>query len=137
MPIFYYTRVEWGGYGFSSTQIAMFLGLGGLAQSIWLLLVFPRLHWHIGTGGVLRLCASVWPVWFVAMPATNYLLRLGLETTFWTFTPFLLVVGSGVAMAFSKSFPSTIFQLKAMSSDIRNLTLATFFVNSCLPTCDK
>ncbi|RAO69573.1 uncharacterized protein BHQ10_005585 [Talaromyces amestolkiae] len=101
VPIFYYTSVDLGGYGLSDSQIAMFLGIAGLSQAVWLLFVFPRLHWRIGTGGVLRLCASAWPVWFVATPAANYLLRLGLETTFWTIAPFLLVVGSGVAMAFT------------------------------------
>ncbi|PCG97911.1 Tetracycline resistance protein, TetA/multidrug resistance protein MdtG [Penicillium occitanis (nom. inval.)] len=100
VPIFYFTSVELGGYGFSEFQIAMFIGVGGFAQALWLLFVFPWLQWRIGTGGVLRLCASVWPVWFAATPATNYLLRLSLDTAFWTFTPFLLVVGSGVAMAF-------------------------------------
>ena len=104
MPIFYFTSVELGGYGFSEFQIAMFFGVGGLAQALWLLFVFPWLQWRIGTGGVLRLCASVWPVWFAVTPAANYLLRLNLDTAFWTFAPFLLVVGSGVAMAFSRSF---------------------------------
>lgn len=105
MPIFYFTSVELGGYGFSEFQIAMFIGVGGLAQAIWLLFVFPPLQRRIGTGGVLRLCATAWPVWFAATPAANYLLRLKLETAFWTFAPILLVIGSGVAMAFSMSFP--------------------------------
>lgn len=101
VPVFYFTSVELGGYGFSEFQISIFMGLGGLAQAIWLLVIFPRLQRRIGTGGVLRLCASVWPVWFAATPLANYLLRLELDTAFWIFAPFLLVVGSGVAMAFS------------------------------------
>lgn len=108
MPVFYFTSVELGGYGFSEFQISIFIGVGGLAQAIWLILIFPRLQQRIGTGGVLRLCASVWPVWFAATPVANYLLRLKLDTAFWTFAPFLLVVGSGVAMAFSMSFPQPI-----------------------------
>lgn len=101
MPVFYFTSIGRGGYGFSENQISVFIGIGGLSQSIWLLLVFPKLQHRVGTGGVLRLCATVWPLWFLATPATNILLRYNLDTAFWTIAPTLLVVGSGVAMAFS------------------------------------
>ncbi|QGA14313.1 hypothetical protein EYB26_001966 [Talaromyces marneffei] len=89
------------GYGFSELQISIFIGVGGLAQAIWLLFIFPRLQQRTGTGGILRLCASVWPFWFAATPVGNYLLRLKLDTAFWAFAPLLLVVGSSVAMAFT------------------------------------
>uniref|UniRef100_A0A093VN20 Putative peptide/nitrate transporter n=1 Tax=Talaromyces marneffei PM1 TaxID=1077442 RepID=A0A093VN20_TALMA len=89
------------GYGFSELQISIFIGVRGLAQAIWLLFIFPRLQQRTGTGGILRLCASVWPFWFAATPVGNYLLRLKLDTAFWAFAPLLLVVGSSVAMAFT------------------------------------
>jgi hypothetical protein len=107
MSVFYFTSVKFGGYGLSEFQISVFIGLGGLSQSIWLLTVFPPLQRRIGTGGVMRLCASVWPIWFFFTAALNYLLRLELEAVFWVLGPTLIVVGSGVAMAFSTFFRST------------------------------
>lgn len=102
MPVFYFTSISLGGYGFSEFQISIFIGIGGLAQAIWLLFVFPSLQRRIGTGGIMRLCSSVWPFWFLLTAGANALLRLGWSTIFWVYAPTILVVGSGVAMAFSK-----------------------------------
>lgn len=102
MPVFYFTSIGLGGYGFSEFQISIFIGIGGLSQAIWLLFVFPSLQRRIGTGGIMRLCASVWPFWFFLTAGANALLRLGWDNVFWIYAPTLLVLGSGVAMAFSK-----------------------------------
>ncbi|EED22793.1 conserved hypothetical protein [Talaromyces stipitatus ATCC 10500] len=59
VPVFYFTSVKLGGYGFSEFQISIFIGVGGLSQAIWLLLIFPRLQRRIGAGAVMRFCASV------------------------------------------------------------------------------
>ena len=102
IPVFFFTDVALGGYGFTPLQISLFITLGGLSQSIWLLLVFPPLQKRIGTGGVLRACAVVWPILFFMVAAGNMFLRRGWNITFWIVAPTSLVIGSGVAMAFSK-----------------------------------
>lgn len=97
-----YTPIELGGFGFSSELIALFIALAGAAQAAWLLLVFPRLHKRVGTGQVLWFCACAWPVFFALNPAYNLLLRYGATTFFWVTAAPMLMMGSGVAMAFGK-----------------------------------
>lgn len=104
MPVFYFTSVKLGGYGLKEFQISIFIGIGGLSQAIWLLLVFPPLQRRIGTSGVLRICFNAWPIWFLCTPLMNYLQRLGLYTLFWALVPIVIVIGSGIAMAFSTFF---------------------------------
>ncbi len=77
------------------------MGLGGLSQSLYLLIIFPWLQKRIGTAGVMRLCANAYPFFFAILPVCNILLRNGLTTAFWVITPVALVVGSGVAMSFT------------------------------------
>jgi hypothetical protein len=78
------------------------MGVGGLSQALWLLLVFPPLHKRVGTGGVLRLCALAWPISFAIDPLCNVLLRYDLRVVFWIVFPLQAIFGCGVAMAFSK-----------------------------------
>jgi hypothetical protein len=107
-PIFYFTSPKLGGYGFTPFQISIFIGTAGLSQALWLLFVFPPLQRRIGTGGVLRACAIAWPLFFLANPVGNIFLRHGWTAIFWTVQPTLLVIGSGVAMAFSKLGPEVV-----------------------------
>ncbi|RDL36140.1 Major facilitator superfamily transporter [Venustampulla echinocandica] len=100
-PVFWFTHPELGGYGFSPMQISLFMGSIGISQSIWLLLVFPPLQHAIGTGGVLRLCFYVWPIFFLSSPLCNMFLRKGWYTAFWIVAPVFQIGGSGVAMAFT------------------------------------
>ena len=102
IPVFYFTDVALGGYGFTPLQISLFMALGGLSQSIWLLLLFPPLQKRFGTGGVLRGCAVVWPLLFFAVAAGNMFLRRGWNITFWVVVPTSIAIGHGVAMAFSE-----------------------------------
>lgn len=102
-PVFYFTDIALGGYGFSPLQISLFMALGGLAQSIWLLIAFPPLQRRFGTGGVLRGCAVVWPILYFTVAAGNLFLRQAWDLVFWIVAPTSLVIGSGVAMAFSES----------------------------------
>lgn len=102
LPIFCFTPVELGGFGFSPFQISIFMATGGASQAIWLLLIFPPLQHRFGTGGVLRSCAIAWPIMFATWPICNELLRHHWTVAFWTVAPINLVLGSGVAMAFSK-----------------------------------
>jgi hypothetical protein len=80
------------------------MGLNGAAQAAWLLLVFPPLQHKIGTKGVIRLCALAYPVFFLACPIGNFLLRSGSEASikaFWVFAPTMLAIGCGVSMSFT------------------------------------
>jgi hypothetical protein len=101
-PVFLYEPVRLGGIGFSPSFISYAMGVGGLSQALWLLLVFPPLHKRVGTGGVLRLCALAWPISFAIDPLCNVLLRFDLKVVFWIVFPLQAILGCGVAMGFSK-----------------------------------
>ncbi|XP_014561992.1 hypothetical protein COCVIDRAFT_85609 [Bipolaris victoriae FI3] len=100
-PLAQYTPVDMGGLGFSSGLIAMFTGLNGVSQAVWLLLVFPMLHKRFGTGRLLWLCALAWPILFVSIPIYNVFLRYGKTILFWATAPPMLAFFSGVSMAFT------------------------------------
>jgi hypothetical protein len=102
-PVFLYTPINLGGLSFTPQLIAAFTALAGASQAIWLLVVFPRLHKRAGTGRILFYCACAWPVFFASSVAFNTLLRHRLVPAFWATAPLTLVLGSGVAMAFSTS----------------------------------
>jgi hypothetical protein len=99
--VFLYTPIHLGGLGFTPELIAASTALAGASQAIWILLVFPRLHKRVGTGKVLFYCACAWPLFFASNVAFNTLLRHRLVPVFWATAPLTLVLGSGVAMAFS------------------------------------
>lgn len=104
IPVFWFTPIYLGGYGFTPIQISLMMGLNGAAQATWLLLVFPPLQRKIGSNGVIRLCGFVYPFFFLACPLGNVLLRTGTEAsvkTFWIFAPIALATGSGVSMSFT------------------------------------
>jgi hypothetical protein len=101
-PVWLYEPVELGGLGFSPSLISYAIGVGGLSQALWLLIVFPSLHARVGTGGVLRVCAYAWPISFTISPLCNLLLRNNLTTVFWIAMPMEVVIGCGVSMAFCK-----------------------------------
>lgn len=100
-PVFWFTPIPLGGFGFSPLQISVLLGCAGLSQAIWLLFVFPPLQRRIGTGGVLRACAYVFPIGNAASPLLSVLLRHGAFAAFWTLLPVNTVVGSGASMSFT------------------------------------
>ena len=88
-PLFMFTRIDLGGFDFEPLQIMFFLALNGLAQAIWILIIFPPLQLRIGTNGVIRACAIAYPFWFLVQPIFNWFLRDGsptLVTMFWLFT---------------------------------------------------
>ncbi|KAF4634379.1 hypothetical protein G7Y89_g3719 [Cudoniella acicularis] len=100
-PVFWFTQPKLGGYGFTPIQISMFLAGIGVSQAFWLLVVFPPLHHRYGTGGILRGCLYVWPIFLASAPLCNIFLRNGWTTAFWITAPILQIGGSGVAMAFT------------------------------------
>ncbi|CAI7678623.1 unnamed protein product [Penicillium pancosmium] len=104
IPVFWYTKVHLGGFGFTPFQISIMMGLNGAAQAAWLLLVFPPLQRKIGSNGVIRLCAYCYPFFFLSCPLANVLLRMHTEGSlkvFWVFVPVLLTIGCGVSMSFT------------------------------------
>jgi hypothetical protein len=106
-PVFMYTPIDLGGLSLTAQLIAAFTALAGASQAIWLLVVFPRLHKRVGTGRILFYCACAWPLFFASSVAFNALLRHHLVAAFWATAPLTLVLGSGVAMAFSTSPPNS------------------------------
>ncbi|PVI03908.1 MFS general substrate transporter [Periconia macrospinosa] len=100
-PVFMYTPIPLGGLSLTPGWIAMFMSLGGLSQSLWILLVFPRLHKRIGTEGILTFSATIWPIFFILHPTCNLFLRYDLKALFWTVFPVNNAVGCGCAMSFA------------------------------------
>lgn len=103
-PVFMYTPIRLGGLGFSPELIAIFTGIAGASQAVWLLFAFPSLHKRMGTGKLLLWCALVWPIFFAVNPGYNLLLWHGQKALFWSTAPPTLILGSGVAMSFGKTF---------------------------------
>ncbi|KAI0005771.1 MFS general substrate transporter [Xylariaceae sp. FL0662B] len=101
VPVFWYTPVALGGFAFTPLQISLLMGLTGLSQAVWLLLVFPPLQRRLGTNGVLRACGTAYPLFMAVMPVLSLLLRADYRAAFWTAVPLCLVVGPGVSMAFT------------------------------------
>lgn len=139
-PVWYFTSVKKSGLGFTPQQSSMFLGLGGLSQSIFMLIIFPYLQRRTSTGWVIRACAIAFPIWFAALgPLGNTLLRQGWTVAFWIVTPTVLVLGSGVVMSYTglqlavndvNPNPSTLGTLNSLSlaliSGIRAFSPALF-----------
>ncbi|KAJ6256261.1 Efflux pump azaK [Drechslerella dactyloides] len=104
IPLFWYTPIALGGLNLSPLQISMFMAFNGLAQAVWLLLVLPPLQNRIGTTGVLRACATAYPIFLSIPPALNLLRCNGspaATTVFWICAPVLMGLGCGVAMSFT------------------------------------
>ncbi|KAL2176043.1 major facilitator superfamily domain-containing protein [Thermothelomyces heterothallicus CBS 202.75] len=122
VPVFWFTPVRLGGFGFSPLQISLMLGLTGFSQAAWILLAFPPLQHRIGTNGVLRLCAVCYPFFFAVCPMLNVLLRADTaasRTAFWIVAPVLQGFGSGISMSF------TAIQLSVNDVSPSPLTLGT------------
>ncbi|KAG9230225.1 major facilitator superfamily domain-containing protein [Amylocarpus encephaloides] len=100
-PLFWFTEVSLGGFGFSPMLISAFICSAGVAQAFWLLVIFPPLQHAIGTGGTLRACLYAWPLFFICSPLCNWFLRNGWTVAFWTIAPLAQTLGCGVAMAFT------------------------------------
>lgn len=101
VPVFWFTPVRLGGYGFAPYQISIMMALNGAAQAAWLLVAFPPLQHRYGTNAVLRGCAAAYPFFFLACPLGNVLLRAGADTAFWVLAPLATVAGVGVSMSFT------------------------------------
>ncbi|OTA90022.1 hypothetical protein M434DRAFT_398262 [Hypoxylon sp. CO27-5] len=104
VPVFWYTSPKLGGFGFTPLQISMFMGLTGISQALWLLLIFPPLQHRLGTNGVLRACGLAYPFFIGVQAFLNLLLYQDTHVTnivFWTVAPILVAFGSGVSMAFT------------------------------------
>lgn len=101
VPIFWFTPIPLGGYGFAPYQISIMMAVNGASQAAWLLLVFPPLQHRFGTNAVLRGCSIAYPFFFMVCPLGNVLLRSGGTTAFWILAPPITAVGVGVSMSFT------------------------------------
>jgi MFS family permease len=142
VPVFWATSVPLGGLGLTSLQISLFMGLTGLSQAIWVLLIFPPLQHRIGTNGVLRACAIAYPISMAIMPTLNMILRIGTpgsRLAFFIFGPILLFIFPGVSMSFTaiqlalndvSPSPETLGMLNALAltliSGLRSFSPALF-----------
>ncbi|QDS71969.1 hypothetical protein FKW77_001254 [Venturia effusa] len=100
-PVFWFTSIKKGGFGFAPNMISLFFMISGISQALWLLLVFPPLQRRIGTASVLRACGLFWPVFIMAMPLGNFFLKKEWMAAFWAVSIPFQVGGSGVSMAFT------------------------------------
>ena len=101
IPVFCFTQVSLGGFGFSPIQISGVLAASGVMQTLYALIAFPPLQHRFGTVGILRTSAFAWPFFFLIFPIANLLLRHNLITAFWVVISMGLIIGSAVSMAFS------------------------------------
>jgi hypothetical protein len=115
VPVFWFTSVPLGGFGFAPNMISLFFMISGFSQALWLLLVFPPLQRRIGTGRVLRLCGAWWPFFIMSMSLGNLFLKEDWKAAFWAVSIPTQVGGSGVSMAFSKSTNPLSFIVDTMS----------------------
>ncbi|KAJ7191725.1 tetracycline:hydrogen antiporter-like protein [Mycena pura] len=95
-----YTAVDLGGLGFTPLQISFFLGLAGLSQALWLF-PFPALQRRYGTGGVLRACSYLWPIFMALNPVANFMLKQGWTKAFWIMMPAAQILGAAVSLVFT------------------------------------
>lgn len=102
LPLSLYTDIAYGGFSFPPQSIAYVLAILGTSQALWMLFAFPPLQRRYGAAFILRCTAIGWPLFISGHPYGNELLRRGLDTTLlWTGIP-IIVIGSGISMAFSK-----------------------------------
>ncbi|KAF7531933.1 hypothetical protein G7054_g8443 [Neopestalotiopsis clavispora] len=101
VPVFWFTPISLGGFGFSPFQISIFMGLTGFSQAVWLLVFFPPLQHRLGTNGVLRLCSVAYPIAMACNPLLSVILRSGATTLFWVLVPIFCLIAPGISMAFT------------------------------------
>lgn len=101
MPVFWFTSARLGGWGLTPLEISVFLGFGGLAQALWILIAFPPLQIRFGTKRMLIWTAFGWPIVCTFYPGLSLALKAGWKTFFWaTSFPGMFLL-SGISMSFS------------------------------------
>lgn len=121
-PVFLYTDVKLGGWGFSDQKIAAFLALAGASQSMWMLIGFPPLQRRLGTGNLLRAAAVAWAAMFAVYPMLNEILRQDWRTAFWSISIPFLILSSGVSMAFG-TYDAAVIHCWQITVMLRNLLM--------------
>lgn len=108
-PTYWYTQTYLGGWSFSPTQISFELSLIGIAQAIWVLIVFPYTHRRVGSRAVLKFCAITRPLIFVLYPLLSLLRHLGHRTAFFVlaYGTSALVGSSGMAYGEQETIPES------------------------------
>ena len=118
-PVFWFTPVKLGGFGFRPAIISIFQGISGLSQIFWLLIVFPWLLKRYSPRTVVLSCAKAWPLFYALHPVCQMLLRRKLTAEFWLLGVFMQVSGSALLMAFEA------MQLCLIDVNPRSDTLST------------
>lgn len=99
-PVTCFTPINLGGFGLSPQQISSFMAIFGCMQTIWVLVIFPRLHKRIGNRGILHFVAIGWPLLCTAYPLINLASRRGMGIIgFWVVAAVVAAVGASVGMS--------------------------------------
>lgn len=77
LPVALYTSPKLGGFGYSTSESAVYVALQGASETIWLFFAFPLFHSRLNTLGVIRVCAVGFPCLFGTHILLNGLLRDG------------------------------------------------------------
>jgi hypothetical protein len=102
LPLFAFTPIELGGLEFAPAQIALLIAVAGVAQSVWVLVVMPPLDRRLGTRRLLRICFALWPPGFLMPIGASLLAKHRQFGAMIALMGFLMTIGSGVSIAFSK-----------------------------------
>ena len=86
----------------SPPKIAGVIGIIGLAQSLWLLVLMPPLDRRFGTRRLLRMCFACWPWLFAGPVLASLAARRDAMWLAWLILVAGSVFGAGVSMAFSE-----------------------------------
>lgn len=104
LPVFQYTPVRYGGFGFSPQQMSYFLAVLGASQSGFNLLMYPWLHKRIGNRGILNAAPWGWAIGILALPALNLALRYDVSSAiFWTCAVALGIFIGAVTMCYTSA----------------------------------
>ncbi|KJX93931.1 major facilitator superfamily transporter like protein [Zymoseptoria brevis] len=103
LPVFLFTSIDKGGFGFSPQFISYFLAGWAACQALWTLVCFAPLKRRLGNARVMQLCSAGWPLLFASFAVLNEMLRHGHTTLFWTFLAVPLLLGGGIAMSFASA----------------------------------
>ncbi|KAH7097167.1 MFS general substrate transporter [Auriculariales sp. MPI-PUGE-AT-0066] len=98
LPMYLFTPVHLGGLGLNLSQLSRTMAARGLAQVICILGVFPFIQKRLGTGSLLRYCATAWPVVLALVAGQNPLLRAARNPPLGFVLMLVAVIPSGISM---------------------------------------
>jgi hypothetical protein len=102
IPLHLFTPISLGGQSQSPSQIAQVVGTSGFFQSLWLLLVMPRLDGWLGTRRLFVWTSAAYPLVMVLPVLANVASRKGEWGWSLAVLGVYVSLGSGVNMTFSE-----------------------------------